>query len=178
MASKVARDIMIPIHEYPHVSYRCTLKEAIEIIEDAVLNVSARQSLPRALLIFDDRNNLLGMVRRRDILKGLEPKFLRVMSIPTRKELFDIEVDPNLVDLSTGTISQAMKKQADLPVTEVMNPIKSTVNADDHLAKVIYKLITRDESLLPVMDEGQVIGVLRSVDVFQEVARIILEDED
>jgi len=174
MASKCAEDIMISLEGYPHIPYWYTLRQAIDVIENATIIFSDRTSLPRALLVFDDDQQLLGIVRRRDILKGLEPKFLRTMPMPHRKQLFDVEVDPDLVDFSTGRIAKAMQEQAEHKVSEVMQPIVATVRHDDHLAKVIYKMIHWDLNLLPVVKDGTVVGVVRSVDAFHEIAKTVL----
>lgn len=175
MATKNAGEIMVPIEMYPHISYWSTLRQAVEKLEETTLESHGKKSLPRALLVFDEQDRLLGIVRRRDILRGLEPKFLRTMSIHHRKELFNIEVDANLVDLSTGDIAKAMHTQAETPVAEVMKPIVATVRHDDHLAKVIYKMLSRDVNLLPVLKEERIIGVVRSVDVFREIALMLHE---
>jgi CBS-domain-containing membrane protein len=165
---------MIPLEDYPHIPYWFTLRQAIAEMEKTSLEVKGRKSLPRALLVFDEKYNLLGIVRRRDILRGLEPKFLRTMAMPSRKQLFEVEVDPNLADLSSGRVAKAMQEQAEQPVSEVMQGIAATVGVDDHLAKIIYKMITRDLTLLPVLRDTQVVGVVRSVDVFEEVADMLL----
>ena len=175
MARKNAGELMIPIDNYPHIPFWYTLRQAVDELEKATLEVVGKRSLPRALLVFDEQNHLLGIVRRRDILRGLEPKFLRTMPIPHRKELFDIEVDADLVDLSMGKIGKAMKAQADTPVSEVMLPIMATVRYEDHLAKIIYKMIRRDLNLLPVIRDNKVVGVIRSVDVFHEIAKMLHE---
>lgn len=174
MTAKYAGDIMIPLEDYPHIPYWFTLRQAVAELEKATIEFRGRKSLPRALLVFDEKYQLLGVVRRRDIMRGLEPKFLRTMPMPHRKQLFDVEVDPDLVDLSSGTIGKAIAEQAELHVSEVMQPITATVRHDDHLAKIIYKMISQDLNLLPVLKNGKVIGVVRSVDAFHEIARLIL----
>jgi predicted transcriptional regulator len=175
MATKNAGDIMIPLDGYPHIPHTYTLRQAVDVMEQAAIIRGERTSLPRTLLVFDEDQQLLGMVRRRDILRGLEPKFLRTMSIPHRKQLFEVEVDPNLVVLSSGRIAQAVREQADHNVSEVMQPIVATVKFDDHLTKVIYKMIHWDLALLPVLKEGNVVGVVRSVDAFHEIAKMVLK---
>jgi predicted transcriptional regulator len=40
--------------------------------------------------------------------------------------------------------------------------------------KVIYEMVSNNLSLMPVMKEGRIIGVVRSVDVFHEIAELIL----
>ncbi len=174
MPSKTAGDIMIPLEKYPHIPYWFTLRQAVAELEKSTVEHRGRKALPRALLVFDEKYQLLGIVRRRDLMKGLEPKFLRTMPMPHRKKLFDVEVDPNLVDLSSGKIGKAMKEQAEMPVSEVMQPIMSTLDYSDHLAKIVYKFINRDQNLMPVIKDGKVVGVVRSVDAFHEVAKLIL----
>jgi predicted transcriptional regulator len=173
MTTKCAGDIMIPIDKYPHVLHSLTLRETIEKMESSAIVVGGRMSLPRVVLVFDEEYHPLGIVRRRDILRGLEPKFLRTMAVPHRKKLFDIEVDPNLADFSSGKIAEAIRTQAEQPVSEVMNPIGATVNYDDLLAKIIYKMLSRDVYMLPVLKDNRVVGVVRTVDVFHEVANLL-----
>jgi len=67
-----------------------------------------------------------------------------------------------------------MHEQAEHKVSEVMQPIVATVRHDDHLAKVIYKMIHWDLNLLPVIKDGNVVGIVRSVDAFHEIAKMVL----
>jgi len=143
-------------------------------MEKAELDIEGRKSLPRIILIFDDQYQLMGMARRRDIMRGLEPRFLTSKSMEYRKKLFYIKVDPNISELSYDKLMKGIRERAERPISEVMLPIKETVDHDDHLAKVIYEMVDNNLSLLPVMKEGKVVGVIRSVDVFHEVARIVM----
>ncbi len=164
---------MIPLENYPNISHRFTLRQAVAEFEESVLEINGRKSLPRALLVVDEKYQLLGIVRRRDILRGLEPKFLQNISITHEKKLFDIEVDPDLADISFGKDEKIFQEQAEQPVSNIMLPIVAAVNHDDHLAKVIFLMISKNQSLLPVLKDQKVIGVVRSVDVFHEVAMVI-----
>jgi len=166
---------MIPLSNYPHIPHWTTIREAVAIFRTSQIEVNGIISLPRVLLVFHKDYSLLGLVRRRDIFRGLEPKFLRTMPHTHRRELFDMEVDINLIDLSTGKIADAMCELADQQVADIMQPIHSSVAPDDHLAKVIYKMINRDITLVPVIDNGRVVGVIRSVDALEEIGRILEE---
>lgn len=176
MATKRAGDIMIPLDQYPHIPYWFTLRQAIAEIEMSTIEYDSRKSLPRALLVFDEKYELVGILRRRDILGGLEPRFVR--KAPTSPEgqrhWFDIDLDPNLLDLSNGASTEQMQKQAELPVEDFMQPIGDTVDVSDPLAKVVFKMLNTDVALLPVLRGQKVVGVVRSVDVFHEVAGQLL----
>ncbi|MCK5127106.1 MAG: CBS domain-containing protein [candidate division Zixibacteria bacterium] len=174
MVSKRAGEIMIPLENYPHIPYWFTLRQAVAEMEKSEIKHKDKTSLPRSLLVFDEKYQLLGIVRRRDILRGLEPKFMKTMPASSRGQLFDVEIDPDLVELSAGKIAKAMQEQAEQQVSEVMQPIVSTADINDHVAKLVYKMVSRELNLIPVVNGSSIVGVVRSVDVFHEVANILL----
>jgi CBS domain-containing protein len=171
--AKIAGELMIPLEEYPHVSQWHTIREAIEVIEKAQLESGSRKSIPRMVLIFDEANQLLGMLRRRDILRALEPQFLTSEPMQYRKKLFNVKVDPNLAEVSYEKVLDGLEKRADQLAVDFMRPTAVTVDYSDHIMKVIYEMVDNNLSLLPVLKEGKVVGVVRSVDVLHEVATIL-----
>ncbi|MBM3326825.1 MAG: CBS domain-containing protein [Calditrichaeota bacterium] len=174
MVAKRAGDIMIPIDKYPHIPYWFTLRQAIAALEKSDIEVEGRHSLPRALLVFNEQYQLLGTVRRRDILRGLEPKFLRTIPAPSRRQFFEVSTDIDLLEISEGKIMKAIQEQADQLVSEVMQPIMVTLDANDPISKIVYKMVGGDHTLLPVLSDGKIVGVIRSVDIFHEIAKILL----
>jgi len=169
--SRRAKDIMIPLEKYPHVPHTTTIRQAVDVMEHAEIDFKGKQSLPRALIVFDQDYHPLGIVRRRDILGGLEPKFLRGVPHTQRKLMFEVEIDLDLVDMGGGRIARSVREQSKACVTDVMKRIRTTVNHDDIIAKIIYKMVHKDLNLIPVVEDERVIGVVRSVDVFHEIAR-------
>jgi len=174
MEVKRAGDLMIPLDEYPHIPYWFTLRQTIAELENAVLEYQGRRSLPRAVLVFDEKYQLMGTARRRDILRGLEPEFLTQRTLAARKQLFNVQVDPNLSELSYERLLEDIRKQAERPVSQVMQPVVASVDFEDHMIKVIYEMVEHNLSLLPVMKDNKVVGVVRTVDLIHEVARFLL----
>lgn len=174
---KTAQDIMIPLEEYPFVPGTFTLRQTMEVMEREELEINNKKSLPRFVLVFGEENELTGIARRRDILRGLEPEFLAEKPLQYRKKLFDVKVDPNLSELSYDKLLKGIRERAERPVSEVMRPIQATVNHDDHLGKVIYELVSTNVSLVPVLKDDRIIGVVRSVEVFHEISKLILHPE-
>ena len=168
-------EIMIPLDRYPKVYPSCTLRDAIKIMMEAELEVDGRKSLPRALLVFDEVGDFRGCVRRRDIMSGLEPKFLVSEPIHYRMKLFDINLDPNLTDLATKHSVKGIIEQSRRPVSEIMRPVEASLDYDDHLMKAIYQMVVYSINLLPVMKNRKVVGVVRSVELFHELAKIVIE---
>lgn len=174
MEAKKACEIMIPLEQYPHVSQTTSIREVVAVMEKSQLIVGGRKSLPRIVLVFDEAGQLAGQARRRDILRGLEPDFLSSKPMEYRKKLFNVKVDPNLAELSYDRVLEGIQKRAERPVSGVMLPIVEMVDYDDHIVKVIYEMVDNNLSLLPVLKEGKVVGVVRSVDVLHEVAQLLL----
>jgi predicted transcriptional regulator len=174
METKTAGDIMIPLSKYPHIPYWFTLRQAIVEIENSELEIDGRRSLPRVVLVFDEKYRLLGVVRRRDILRGLEPEFLGAQSHSRGQKAYDVGIDSNLVELSSQKWLADIRRKAERPVSDIMTQIPATVDRNAHLIKIIYEMVDNDLSIIPVMDENKVVGVVRSVDVFHEVSKIVI----
>lgn len=174
---KRVREVMIPLEKYPRVRIGDTLKHAIAVMEGAQLEVGVRRSLPRVLLVFDNEDDLVGIVRRRDIMRGLEPDFLVSQPLEYRVKFFDVGVDPLLSELtsevSMDRIVRGLREQSQRMVGDVLRPIPTTLSPEDQIMKAVYEMVSLNQSLIPVEEEEEVVGVVRSVDVFHELARLI-----
>jgi len=173
MPTRRIGEIMIPIEQYPSVRDTATLREAIAAIEGVQLEVDLRKSLPRVLLVFDAIDVMVGYVRRRDIMRGLEPRSMVSQPLDYRKKPFDVGIDPNLSELSYDRALKGILEQAERPVTEVMRPNEVLIDAEDHLMKAVYEMVSNNLSHLPVIQDGHLVGVVRSVDVFHELAQLV-----
>jgi CBS domain-containing protein len=154
---------MIPLEDYPHIPYWFTLRQAMAIVREAAIKFEGTFE-PRAVLVFDEKYQLLGILTLRDIIRGLEPRFL--------KETDLIKADPSLTVLFGDLFGPGMKK----PVSEVMSPIQVTVEAQDNVVKALYLMIKKNVGLMPVMQDNKVIGMIRLSDLFNEISRIVLGD--
>ena len=174
---KRVREMMIPLDDYPWVRIDDTLKYAVRVIEEAQLQVGRRASLPRVLLVFDHSDDLVGIVRRRDIMRGLEPNFLVNQPLDKRVKFFDVGVDPHLSELSADwdfqKVVKGLRDQSSRPVGDVIRPIHTSLGPEDQIMKAVYEMVSLNESLIPVVEENRVVGVLRSVDVFHELALLL-----
>ncbi len=167
------RDILIPTDRYPSVRDTTPVREAVHVIASAQLEVKLRKSLPRCLLVFDGIGVLVGYVRRRDLMQGLEPRFLVSRPLEYRDKPFDIAIDPNLAELSFDRMVHGIRNQSTRPVSDVMRPIEAILQADDHVMKAVATMVSMDLSLIPVVDSKELVGVVRSVDVFNELAKLL-----
>ena len=173
MKDKTVQDIMVPVEEYPCIPDTLTIGDAVIEMTVQILRTK-HLSLPRVALVFDeDFADLRGMLRRRDIMRGLEPGFLISGSLGYAEKLFNVDVDPNLSELSHDKIVAGLRQRSKRLVKDFMIPIPATINHNDHIMKAVCEMVDRDTSLLPVLEGQNVIGVVRSVDVLSEIALVI-----
>jgi CBS domain-containing protein len=162
---KTAEQLMIRLEDYPHIPYWFTLRQAMAIVREAAVKFEGSFE-PRAVLVFDEKYQLMGILTLRDIIIGLEPRFLQETGL--------IKMDPSLTVLLGDFFGPKIKEQSQRVVSEVMSPIKITVNAEDPFTKPLYLMIQGNVGLAPVMQGGKVVGMLRLSDLFGEIAKIVL----
>jgi hypothetical protein len=73
---KKVKDLMIPLEDYPHIPYWFTLNQAVIIVREAAIKYEGSFE-PRAVLVFDEKYHLLGILTLKDIVRGLEADLLK-----------------------------------------------------------------------------------------------------
>ena len=160
------REIMIPLKKYPHIPQWFTLRQAVAIVRESAFECAGAFE-PRTVLVFDEKHQLVGILTLRDLLKGLEPGFYRERQL--------ILSDPSYKIVEGELLGPGMKTQAEKPVSEVMSPVKVSVKADDSLVKAIFLMVNEKVGMMPVLEDEQVVGMVRLTDLFLQVSQAILE---
>lgn len=170
--SKVVKDVMIGIFEYPHVPYWFSIGQAIRIVKVSFISTKKYPD-PMAILIFDEKYNLMGTLTLKDILKGLEPRFLK----PSEKAQVPAEDESALSLIWDTLFTQGTKELAEKPVSEIMVPAKHFVEPGDPLTKAAYLMLHHDLVLLPVLEsKKKFVGLVRMIEVFDEISNGILKE--
>jgi CBS domain-containing protein len=164
---KKVKDLMIPLEDYPHIPYWFSLRQAMAIIREASIKFEGSFE-PRAVLVFDEKYQLMGMLTLRDIIKGLEPRFLKETNL--------VKMDPSLTVLLGDLLGPNLKEASQRPVSEVMSPIQATVDGDAPVVKALYLMIKENVGLMPVIQDNKVAGMIRLSDLFGEIAQLVLGD--
>ncbi len=165
--AKKVQDLMIPLEDYPHIPYWFTLRQAMAIVREAAIKFEGTFE-PRAVLVFDEKYQLMGILTLRDIIKGLEPRFLHETAL--------IKADPSLAVLMGDLFGPGLKEASQKPVSEVMSPIKVTVQGNDPIAKAIFLMIKEGVGMMPVIQENKVAGMVRLSELFKEISDLVLGD--
>lgn len=170
--SKVAKDVMIGIFEYPHVPYWFTISQAIRIVKVSFISTKKYPD-PLAILVFDEKYNLMGTLTLKDILRGLEPRFLK----PSEKAQGPVEDESALSLIWDTLFEKGSKEFAERPVSEIMTPAKYFVEPTDPLTKAAYLMLHHDLILLPVLEnKKKFVGLVRMIEIFDSISDAILKE--
>ncbi len=169
---KVVKDVMIGIFEYPHVPYWFSIGQAIRIVKVSFISTKKYPD-PMTILIFDEKYNLMGTLTLKDILRGLEPRFLK----PSEKAQGISENESALSLIWDTLFTQGTKDLAEKPVSDIMVPAKYFVEPGDPVTKAAYLMIHNDLVLLPVLEnKKKFVGLVRMIEVFDEISNAILKE--
>jgi predicted transcriptional regulator len=168
--SKAVKDLMVDVFDFPHISYWFSIKQAVGVMKKAILE-SKKCVRPVVILVFDEKYNLVGTLTHINILKGLEPRFLK----PAAKAQVYEEDKAGLSIIWDSLWDKESRELAEKPVSEVMVPVKFFVEPEDPITKAAYLMLHNDMVLLPVLEnKKKLIGVVRMIEVFDELTNAIL----
>ncbi|MBI4844351.1 MAG: CBS domain-containing protein [Nitrospirae bacterium] len=169
--SKNVTDLMMDVFQFPHIPYWFSIKQAMGVTKKSLLT-DEKCIRPLAILVFDEKYNLVGTLSLKDILKGLEPKFMK----PTTKAQVPAQDEAGLSLLWDSLFDEKSKELSEKQISEVMVPAKVFVDPNDPIAKAAYLMIHNDLVLLPVLEnKKKLVGVVRLVEIFDEISNIILK---
>jgi CBS domain-containing protein len=170
--SKVVKDVMTGIFEYPHVPYWFSIGQAIRIVKVSFLSTK-KFTDPMAVLVFDEKYNLMGTLTLKDILRGLEPRFLK----PSSTAQVATEDESALSLIWDTLFEKGAKDLAEKPVSDIMSPAKYFVEPGDPITKAAYLMLHHDLVLLPVLEnKKKFIGLVRMIEVFDEISNAVLTE--
>jgi CBS domain-containing protein len=134
--------------------------------------------LPRYLLIRNAENELVGVVGRRELLKGLVPhlredresaEHIRAL-VP-----FGGSTPSEIFIRWTSLFSKAALEASKESVQSVKVPIRGAVQVDDSLSTVITTMLYHNIDLVAVLDGTKVAGVVLMTNIFDVVAQFVME---
>lgn len=164
---------MVALEAYPHIYHHCTQREALEVIGNAHIEMHGESSLPRILLVFEDDDALVGMIRRRDIMAGLSPRWFFKAEADHPEAVFDVDPDHTISDVLSDKVVERFRDRSEETIEEYVHPIEHSVEADDTLVRIVRVMVEKEQHMLPVLDNERVIGVVRSVEVLWAVRELL-----
>lgn len=154
MLSKKIKELMIPIDEFPKVYDNETLQNAIKTLKQ-YHDTGAEH---RSLMVFNKNEDLVGILTIRVILNAIKAHS------PNHAE-----IDLSELGWSRFYVSRDFHNSVTFTNTDVkhsMRPVElAYIKGDEDISRAIDLMMENNINLIPVMEDGKVVGVLRSIDL-------------
>ena len=176
MKDKIVKDLMVPLSDYATVYQDETLFEALMALEKAHEKLDPSRHRHRAILILDKKNQVVGKLSQWDVLKALEPKYGKLQDLDkiSRAGFSQDFLKSMLVQhaLWNKPLMDVCRAGGQNKVKDIMyKPTEGEyVKATAPLGAAINQLVLGQFlSLLVVDDQKKIIGILKLIDVFDEI---------
>ncbi len=175
MQSIAVKNLMVPLSDYATVSEDATLHDAVLALEAAQKSVDPGREKHCAILVCDRSGRVIGKLSRWSILRGIEPRYKHIGEL---KETSRFGFSPEFIKsmltnygLFRTALEDLCKKAAEMNVKEMMQTLAEGeyVDEDATLDQAIHQLVMGNLASLLVTRGGEIVGILRLSDVFNEI---------
>lgn len=166
---KKVKDIMIPFYDFPTVSADATLKDVLMVMMNSY-NYQNKPRTGRNCVFVVEDNELVGIFGIPELMEAIKPQYLRNTFINVKGYNFWTSAIPFFWN---GLFTDRCKEIADEKVRDYMQTIENHVNVNDTLLKAAYSMVKNKAEAVAVKDNERLVGMIRSVDIFQEIANLV-----
>lgn len=170
------KDLMVPISEYATVTVGTSLTDAVIALEEAQEAYSASKYQHRAILVLDENNAVIGKISQVLLLEAIETRYdlgCEVESLSRFKFSDQYIADKREQYRLEGPIldQDSFQAVAQKKVEEFMQrPTPGEfVSEDSSLDMAIHKLVSGAHLSLLVTRGEEIVGILKTGDVFASV---------
>lgn len=171
MREKTVSEVMIPLESYAFVNPNDSIGKAVEVL---LTSYRESGSHSRTVLVVDG-NKLVGLLTMRSLLEALDPALGYERYF---EESFWIEAVPPALEAFalTERFTDQCRKNCCQKVKDIMRSGDLiTVDKNANLVKAIHLLVKNGINSLPVMDGEQVVGIIRTVEIVEEIHTLITQ---
>lgn len=108
------------------------------------------------LMVVDDDGRLIGIISMYDILLFMRPKHTHIWGM-----MDDIDL--------VGIVNQACEKTKSVMVGDIMSTEVVTITPQTHLMMILDLMIKKHIRRLPVLEDGQILGIVYISDLFYHI---------
>ena len=182
MTHNTVKDLMLPLNEYATVSAEETIKDALTALSRSQLGLTVERHHHRAILVLNEKGDVVGKLSHWAILRKLEPK---VFSAQDLTRLNKTRLSPDYIEgLEEELASQfsnlhsLCKNASRIKAKDAMVPVVESIDENTPLVNAVHQFVVTHAQTILVTRGAKTVGILRLCDVFQEVADIIRKDDD
>lgn len=167
---KLVGEVMIPIDEYTALHEENTISEAVMRLKESIApKISTSlivEKMHRSLLVFDDHEKVKGLLTITDLLQAIMPVYLSAPKPSMADSMVYSAIFWN--GMFTQQAGDLVKKK----VKDIMSPAPLSISANANLMEAAHSMIKNGVRRLTVTREGEVVGVVRELDLFFEIEAI------
>jgi CBS domain-containing protein len=185
------KDLMVPVEDYASISVDASILEGILAIRKA-----QRREFPddparhrdRAVLVKDQQGEVIGKLSMWSIIGCLEPSYRQerggsasskaASRVGSAREVIDMMMESS--HLWRSRLGSIASETTHLKIKNLLHAPrdKELVDEDASLEKAIHQLVAGHFMSLLVTRKKRIIGIVRLIDVFDAVSRIIRKENE
>lgn len=177
MKTKLVKDLMLELTEYPCVQEEGTLLDAVLALDQAQKRLTKDRQPHRAVLVVNREGDVVGKIGQLAFIKALEPKY---DSLGDLELLSKSGLDSGLINSMIAnfnfwhdSLTDICARAHSIWVRDVMVPISVSIDENATLADAIHQIVMAQTLSLLVTRESRVVGILRLSDLFSEITSTI-----
>jgi CBS domain-containing protein len=179
--AKTVKEVMLPLSEYAVVGEDATILDALKVLEESQDRLPPDRQPHRAVLVRDRRGAIVGKLHHFAFLRALiaERKPMIEKKVLDRAGVSDemLAASMQTLDFLTGDLVDVCERARNVCVGDVYTPATQGINEDATLADAVSTFLEHQTLSLLVQRAGVTVGILRLSDLFDELARQIMQDE-
>ena len=162
--NQTVRDIMLPLSAFPCLKESSTVQEAIQQLRSFCPIGSSGPCGFSELMVVDDKGGLIGRVTQQGILRVLFSTLLDPLDI---KPFAGRSIEySDLATLLEGVLMKEGVNHLHAPVSKVIEKGIRVLPATTDLIHAMSVMVICKETVLPVEDNGKLVGVVKLSEVF------------
>lgn len=179
--AKTVKDVMLSLAEYAVVEEDATILDALKALKESQDRLPPGKQPHRAVLVRDRSGKIIGKLHHFAFLRALiaERKPMIEKKVLDRAGVSDelLASSMQTLDLLTGDLVDVCERASNVSVRDVYTPANQGISEDASLADAISSFLAHQTLSLLVRRAGVTVGILRLSDLFEELARQIMQND-
>jgi len=179
--AQTVKEVMLPLSEYAVVGEDATILDALRALGESQDRLPPDRQPHRAVLVRDRQGAIVGKLHHFAFLRALVPERKPMIE----RKVFDragvsdemLAASMQTLDLLTGDLVDVCERARNVCVRDVYTPATQGISEDATLADSVRAFLEHQTLSLLVRRAGVTVGILRLSDLFDELARQIMQDE-
>jgi CBS domain-containing protein len=179
MALEKVKDVMLPLDDYAVASQDSTMLEGLCALAAAQKKLPPGKSPHRAILVANEKGEIIGKVGHLAFIKGLEPRYSEMGDIGILSQVgLSSEFITSMMDnlrLWKESFSDYVDRAKRTKLREIMHSAAEYIDEEAPISEAIHRIVMYQTLSLLVKRGDKVIGILRLSDLFSAVTNAVMK---